>query len=183
MEKLKQLLGEELWKQVSEKLGDKKYIFGEAEQYIPKHRFDEVSNMAEMFKNQIAERDKQLAELKKLAGDNEELKTKLAEMQETNKKAAEELVKAKRDYAIDLELMKARPKNLKALKALIDDSKIEWKDDKLSGLEEQLEALKKSDSYLFEDDVPTGTGKKPGETEKPEPFTKEQALRIRQGLF
>ena len=47
--------------------------------------------MAEMFKNQIAERDKQLAELKKLAGDNEELKTKLAEMQETNKKAAEEL--------------------------------------------------------------------------------------------
>ena len=45
--------------------------------------------------------------------------------------------------------MKARPKNLKALKALIDDSKIEWKDDKLSGLERATRGVEKNRIVTF----------------------------------
>ena len=47
-------------------------FFGEGE-FIPKSRFDEVNNQVKDHKNQIAERDKQLEELKKFAKGNEEL--------------------------------------------------------------------------------------------------------------
>ncbi len=182
---LKDLLGEDLYKQVTTKLGDNKYVFGAAENYIPKHRFDEVNNTIESYKTQITDRDKQLTDLKKVAGDNADLTKKIADMTEINKKAAGELVAAKRNFAIDSVLLQAKAKNPKALRALIDDSKITFDNDKLAGLDEQLEAIKKSDSYLFGDDVPSGTGKgsAQGQPDTKDSFTKEQAERIRAGLF
>lgn len=55
-------------------------------------------------------------------------------------------------------------KNAKAVAALLDNSKLEYKDSKHKGLEDQVKALKESDSYLFnvEDKpapgAPGGTG-------------------------
>lgn len=188
MEKLKELLGEQLYNQVAEKLGDKKYVFGPQENYIPKERFNQVIEQIKGYKAQIGERDKQLEDLKKASEGNEELAKKIKEMEEQNKKIQteyeEKLLNSQRDYAIDLAIAKAKVKNPKAVKALLDHEKIKVEDGKVSGLDEQLEVIRKSDGYLFEDYVPSGTGfNNDSKQPEKEEFTKEQAMRIRQGLF
>lgn len=163
MEKLKELLGEELFKQVEAKLGtEKKYFFGEGE-FIPKGRFDEVNNQNKELKANLAERDNQLKDLGEKAKGNEELTKKIAELTETNKKLSEEyeakIAAREREYAIDGELSKIGAKNLKAVKALLDDEKIVVKDGQIVGLNEQIETIKKNDAYLFNETQPTPPGK------------------------
>jgi len=154
MEKLIELVGKDVFEQhIKPKLKEgANYFFGEGE-FIPKSRFDEVNNQLKDHKNQIAERDKQLAELKKTATGNEELTAKIKELEEANQKVREEhakqLLERERDYAIETALMKSGAKNTKAVRAILDATKIEYKDGKLNGLDDQIETLKKSDAYLF----------------------------------
>ena len=144
---LKQLVGEDVYKQhIEPKLGaEKKYFFGEGE-FIPKGRFDEVNNQVKDLKTQITERDKQLEDLKKAAANNDELKKKIDELTDLNKKTREEYEKkiAEKEYEYEFEksLSAAKPKDVKILKALIDQSKVTYKDGKFYGLSEQIEALK-----------------------------------------
>ena len=67
--------------------------------------------------------------MKKLAGDNEELKNQIKHMQDSNKnKIAEyenKLKQLKIDSAVELELTKAKAKNIKAARALLDLSNVE----------------------------------------------------------
>lgn len=163
MEKLKELLGEELFKQVEAKLGtEKKYFFGEGD-FIPKGRFDEVNNQNKELKKSLEDRDAQLKELGEKTKGDDELTKRIAELTEQNKKTVEEyeakIAARERDYAIDSELTKVGAKNLKAVKALLDNEKIVVKDGQIVGLNEQLEALKKSDAYLFNETQPKPSGK------------------------
>ena len=57
----------------------------------------------------------------------------------------------KRDAAIQVALVSAKVKNPKAALALMDASKLELQDDgTVKGLKEAVEALQKSDAYLFD---------------------------------
>ena len=61
-----------------------------------------------------------------------------------------ELAQVKLDNAIDAALTAAGAKNTKAVRALLDTTKVKMGDDgKLTGWDEQLTAVKKSDAYLF----------------------------------
>lgn len=131
--------------------------------YIPKERFDEVNTKKQQLETSVAERDKQLEDLKKSTGDVETLKKQIETLQNENKTKEEtyktELSNLKKTNALDLALSGAKVKNNKAIKALLDSEKIKLKDDgTLEGLTEQLEAIKKSDAYLFEE---TQTNTKP----------------------
>lgn len=65
-------------------------------------------------------------------------------------KHAEELCRIRLEGAIDIALMGAKVKNAKAVKALLNMENVKLDEDgKLTGLDEQLEALRKSDDYLF----------------------------------
>lgn len=124
--------------------------------YIPKERFDEVNTKKQQLETSVAERDKQLEDLKKSTGDVEALKTQIQTLQNDNKTKEEaykvELSNLKKNNALELALTGAKVKNSKAIKALLDDEKIKLKDDgTLEGLSEQLEAIKKTDAYLFEE--------------------------------
>lgn len=124
--------------------------------YIPKERFDEVNTKKQQLETSVSERDKQLEDLKKSTGDVEALKTQIQTLQNDNKTKEEaykvELSNLKKNNALDLALTGAKVKNNKAIKALLDGEKIKLKDDgTLEGLSEQLEAIKKSDAYLFEE--------------------------------
>lgn len=124
--------------------------------YIPKERFDEVNTKKQQLETSVAERDKQLDDLKKSTGDVEALKTQIQTLQNENKTKEEayktELSNLKKNNALDLALSGAKVKNNKAIKALLDGEKIKLKDDgTLEGLADQLEAIKKSDAYLFEE--------------------------------
>ena len=52
--------------------------------YVPKARFDEVNEAKKKAEEMLGERDGQLDKLKKSAGDNEDLKNQIAELQKTN---------------------------------------------------------------------------------------------------
>ena len=55
--------------------------------YIPKTRFDEVNEAKKNAEALVKERDKQLEDVKKSTGDNEELKKQIEQLQEDNKAA------------------------------------------------------------------------------------------------
>ena len=61
----------------------------ELKEYVPKSRFNEVNEEKKTLKSQLADRDKQLTELKNTAGDNEQLKQKIAELEDTNKESVQ----------------------------------------------------------------------------------------------
>ena len=110
-------------------------------------------------KEQISQRDKDLKELKKV--DAKELETKIAELEKKNKTLQEEsekqLSETRRNLMLENSLIKANVKNSKAIKGMLDLDKITIDGDELTGLDDQIKALKESDSYLFNIEEPTIT--------------------------
>ena len=75
---------------------------------------------------------------------------------EDNSKA--EIEKVKLESKIDLAISNAKAKNVKSVKANLDLEKIKLDGDKLLGFDDQIEALKESDAYLFDIDNPVNKG-------------------------
>lgn len=159
---LKELLGEELYSQVTEKLGDKKIMVDDGN-FIPKSRFDQVNQAKKELEVQLKDRDTQLADLSKNNKDNENLLNQIKDLQALNKQTTTDyenkINQMQFDYALDGALTNAKSKNNKALKALLDMNSIKYQEGKLEGLQEQIEALQKDASYLFDlDTAPQNTG-------------------------
>ena len=117
----------------------------ELKAYVPKEQYQGLGK-------QLADRDKDIADLKKSAGKDMEWKEKFENLETKYKKETEEMTKKLADTAknnaVDIAIMKAGGKNAKAIKALLDMDKINLKDDgTLEGLD--LNGLKESDGYLF----------------------------------
>lgn len=142
---------------ISEELAAKaeKASLKELEGYVSKDQLETANTENKNLKQQVEDRDKQLDTLKKASGDNEELKKQIEEMKKQNKEQEEahkaEIAQIKLDNAIDAALTAAGAKNPKAVKALLDVSKVKLGDDgKLTEWDDQLKAVQKSDAYLFE---------------------------------
>lgn len=185
---LKDILGDDLYKQVKEKLGDTEVIVVDPnDPMVPKRRLDEVIAERNRYKELVEERDAQLADLKTWAKDNEVLKAQIAELQAKNKQVTEDYEKQLKEqrfaFAIERAVAKADARNVKAVVALLDTSKISLDGENLLGFDEQIAALKKSDPYLFGVDLkgrmPEGTGKPPKEI--PNPWKKESFNLTEQG--
>ena len=140
--------------------------------YIPKARFDEVNNEKKKLELDVRDRDGQLETLKNSTGDVDAMKKQIEDLQKANKDAADahaaEIKQLKIDSAIDVALGNAKAKNKIAVKALLKDmDKAELDaDGAIKGLAEQIEALQKSDSYLFDakDSKKQFKGAAPGES-------------------
>lgn len=173
---LKDILGDDLYKQVKEKLGDTEVtVVDSNDPMVPKRRLDEVIAERNRYKEQVEERDSQLASLKTGAKDNEVLKAQIADLQAKNKQATEDYEKQLKDqrfaFAVERAVAQADARNVKAVVALLDASKISLDGENLLGFDEQIAALKKSDPFLFGVDLkgrmPEGTGKPPQAQENP----------------
>lgn len=153
MEELKLLLGDELYNQVTAKLGDKKVILDDGN-FIPKTRFDEVNNEKNDYKKQIGERDKQLEALKTKATGNETLTAEIERLKGENEKTKTDyeakIQQMNFNSKLDSTLSGLKAKNSKAVKALLNLDNVKLDGENFLGLNEQIEALKKSDPYLFE---------------------------------
>lgn len=143
--------------------------------YVPYDRFKEVIEEKNKLKNDIADRDKQFETLKNSTGDVEAMKEQIASLQADNKAKDEahaaEIKQMKINSALESALIGSKAKNVTAVKALIKDlDKAELQDDgSIKGLEDQIAALKKSDSYLFEEATttkPNFKGFQPGVAKK-----------------
>ena len=122
--------------------------------FVTKTRFNEVNEENKTLKQSVADRDKQLEDLKKSSGDNAELKKQIETLQQQNadqKKAHDaEMAQLKLDNAIDAALTAAGAKNIKAVRAVIDTSKMKLNEDgTVEGLPDAIKAVQKSDSYMF----------------------------------
>jgi len=147
--------------------------------FIPKDKYNEVAEAKKKLETDIQERDNQLEQLKNAAGNSEELKAQIEQLQAENQKAAEEwqakMAQMQLDFAIDKALTAAKAKNPKAVKALLDLEKVKLDGDKLLGLDDQLKAIKESDAYLFGESGKVGSGTNPPGAGSPEvnPWKKE----------
>lgn len=117
----------------------------------------EITNLQteiEGLNGQVKERDKQLEDLKKSAGDNAELQKQIEQLQTDNATAKanheSEMNQLKVEYAVEKALTGANAKNIKAVKALLDldDAKLD-KDGNVKGLQEQIDKLVSGEDTKF----------------------------------
>jgi hypothetical protein len=160
---LKELLGEEMYKQLMEKLGDKaKVAIVSDGQWIPKDKFDQANEAKKQLETDLKDRDTQLTDLKKSAGDNAVLTKQIGDLQEANKQTSltfETKIKdMSLDSAIEKALQGANAKFPDLLMGKIDRAKIEvLADGTVKGLEDQLKPLKESYKDLFGEERITGS--------------------------
>lgn len=125
--------------------------------YIKKDKYDEKQKERDELNKQLKERDEQLNNLKKGYGDNEELKQRIAELQKTNEetetKFNKQINEFKLNSAIENAANKSGAKNVKALKSLLNFETIIVSDDGVVGLDEQINKLKETESYLFKNET------------------------------
>lgn len=157
MDFLKNVLSDDLFKQLKEALKDNKDIkIGNlaSGEYVSADKYNSSAESEKQIKQQLAERDEQLKGLQNLSGDNESLNKQIADMQNKNKETQanyeNKLYETNKNYALDNYLKDNKAKNFKSVKALLDNETIIYKDNKFTGLEEQVNKLKENEGYLFD---------------------------------
>ena len=122
--------------------------------FVPKNRFDEVNEEKKNLQTAKKKAEDDLEELKKSAGDNAALQQQITDLQNAAKQKdteyAEQIKAMKLANAIRLGITDAQDADLVA--GLVDQSKLILGDDgKLTGLDEQLKALRESKPFLFKE--------------------------------
>ena len=145
MEFLKEILGEELYAQVAAKLEGNKTVklanlaSGE---YVSKAKYDSDMQAKETRIQELTQSVKDF--------DGVDVKQLQTDVKNWETKYNQDLESARLDSAIQLAIAKSGTLSEKALMGLLDKDKIKFdKDGKLTGLDEQIEAIKKEDSFLF----------------------------------
>lgn len=119
---------------------------------VPKDKYNEVAEARKKFEADLAARDKQLEDLKKAAGNSEELQKQIQALQDENKKAQEKYEADLKDLTLTnaIKLTVAGKVHDETLvSSLIDKSKLVIAGDKVVGLEDQLKSLQEEKSFLF----------------------------------
>ena len=159
----------------------------ELESYIPKTRFDEVNEAKKQLDKDIKARDTQIEDIKKNAGDNEELKKQIETLQTENKTTKEKYEADLKDLQISNAIKLAiadKAQDADLVSGLFDKSKLILGDDgKITGLDEQLKSLQESKAFLFKTGK-TETNYNPAggkENKGSNPFAKETLNLTEQG--
>lgn len=153
---------------ISEELAEKAATASaeELKGMVPRDRMNEVSEENKQLKAAKKKAEDDLEELKKTAGDNEALTKQISDLQESQKQRAAEYdaqIKAlKLTNAIRAGITDAQDADLVA--GLVDQKKLILGDDgSVTGLDEQLKALRESKPFLFkakeQEDGKGGAGK------------------------
>lgn len=156
------------------------------------NRVDGLESQIDGLNEQIKDRDEQLTGLQEKAKDSKELTEEIDRLKQVNQDTKddyqERMNKQAKDFAIENALRDAKAKNPKLAKGALDLDTISFKEGKLIGIDEQLKAVKESDSYLFDEEKPPGLkGRQPheggGGIQAPDknPFSKEHFNLTEQG--
>ncbi len=178
---LSKILGDELYSQVKEKLGDKKIMIDDGN-FVPKSRFDEINNQKKELKDQVDNLNKTLQDnskdfekFKKAAEGNEELQKQLADYQnkisetqnnfnstlaEKEKEWASREVNNRKSFTIREKLLMehADPKYIDLLMNQIDLNSITEAEGKFIGIDDVVTGIKTNFDKLFGKPQIEGTG-------------------------
>ncbi|MBS4535827.1 phage scaffolding protein [Clostridium sp. D2Q-14] len=139
--------------------------------FMPKDKYNEVSEAKKQLESDIKERDKQLKDLGGKVKGNEDLEKQIKELQVTNKKAADDYESKIRNITLDNSIkMWLKDNNAKyedLLSTKFDREKLTIADDgSINGLEEQGNSIKEGYKDLFTQAIsgnsPNDTGDSPG---------------------
>lgn len=178
---LKEMLGEELYSQVVDKLGDKKLMVDDGN-FIPKSRFDEVNVQKKELKEQVdtlnknlLENNKALESLKKSAETSEELKKQIQEYQDKMNNVQKDFetqltskeqewqqrdINNRKAFAMREKLLleHADPNYIDLLMKEVDLAKISEDNGKFIGIDDVVTGVKSNFKKLFGEPVVKGTG-------------------------
>lgn len=103
-------------------------------------------------KTELETANKTIADLQAAAKEYDGVDVKALRQQaaDLQKKYDTDVAKLHLDNAVDLALAKAHARSGKAVRALLDMAKVTYRDGTLSGLDDQLAALQKSDAWAFD---------------------------------
>ena len=109
-------------------------------------------------KAQIAERDKDLKNLRKNAKDNEELSNSYKELETKYKNDTTDLTnklnQTRLTSAVDRALSASKVRDTKAIKGFLDMDKVKLDEQgNLSGLDEQIKEIHKTAPYIFDEGI------------------------------
>ena len=158
MEFLKSIFGDKplTYAELEEKLKDNKDIKLAnlaTGKYVDKDKFDKAELKANDLETQLNTANETIKGFKDL--DIEGLKKGVSDWEQKYKDDTTALNQKLTDQTkaskIEIALLGAKAKNTKAVKALIDEEKISLDGDNLLGINEQLEAIKKENAFLFDD--------------------------------
>lgn len=134
--------------------------------YVAKHRFDEVNEELKTAKEQVTERDNQIAELKKFEGNSKALQEKITALENENaakdKEYKANLALERKKNAIKLALLEdenGKPHDVDMVMGLfnLEQVVIDEETGKITaGYKEQNEALRKEKAFLFGEKQPAG---------------------------
>lgn len=164
MDFLKDALGDDLFAQVSEKLnGNESIRLANVANgsYIPKDKYDLERQNVRAQKQQIDELNTKLTELTQKAELSETLRGQLAAMQQTIAQNEAQMQAQRMEYAVRDLVRGSGARNSDIVYRMLDTSKITEHEGKYVGVDEQIEALKKSDPYLFGIETPPRAGADP----------------------
>lgn len=141
MKKVKEILGEHYTDEVEKAINQ--YV---GQGFVSKVDFNKKNEELK----ELREKQAQVPEVK---NEKENLSKQLEETKAEYEKRIQEMQNKFNENKLDGILKSAKVRNTKALKALLDRETIEFGEDGISGLEEQLNEIRKSDSYLFESET------------------------------
>lgn len=162
MPKLSEILGDS-FEQLPEELKDKYKDIDlvDSSKHISKDEYDTLSK-------QLKTANTTIADLKKDNKDNEVLQTKVKDYETKVKDYEKQIQDMQFSYVLEGALNGANVRNIKAVKALLNLEDVKLDGETLIGLNDQLEALKETDGYLFQDEQkPQFSGIQPTDGSKP----------------
>lgn len=119
--------------------------------YVTKEEYDVLQGQVKVHEDKAKELSKTVKELQKDVDASEALKLKLDDLEGKLSDKDKEIEKVKFDYKLEAKMKEVGAKNIKAIKALIDMEQVKLEEGELTGFDTQIEALKESDGYLFEE--------------------------------
>jgi len=197
MDELKKLLGDDLFSQVTAKLGDTElFVHKKGEKVIvddgtlikkdgmiPKERFDEVNTAKKEYADQVAKLSTEIEGLKKVSGDKDKLKEQLDKINadfvtlKTESETKEKTLAKK--FVLRDHLRDAGAKHVDLLEGKFDLSKIEvGEDGKIKDFENVLKPIKESYTELFGETKRAGFDPKKGTNPPADVYTEEEVKKM-----
>lgn len=177
---LKGVINDELFEQVKEAAKDSKLKLADLSGglYVNKEKYDALETQLNSTQALLTSKTAEYDELAKNAGNNEELKQQIETLKSENQKAVDDLrtqyeAQLKKNTVATQIIKNYRPIDVDDIMRLVDLDKVEIKDDKVTGLTEQVDSIKEQRGYYFEtQQKPPATGLEHNKGGEDDPFLK-----------
>lgn len=124
-------------------------------------KVNELQTTVDSYKEDNEQKDNELKDLQEKAKNGDDLQQTISDLRQANQDKEEQRQKEVKDlnfnHSLENKLRDVGARNVKAVRALLDSENLKFNDEdkEVIGLQDQLEKLRESDSYLFTDSTNT----------------------------